>query len=207
MDALDGFEVEILNEENYHRLVDPYLPGMVTTENLCSHGGATLEMLTQFYENMKGVLCSGLTMVATKGGAPVCWRMSVDGYELDQLNPPVVPGLEFLDAVFDVVEKDVKKATRKGELCKYLGLHTHHDYLGKGLGTAITLKHIELLKKLGYSRVYVFATSEYSKRIFLKCGFRAEEVFLYKDWEWQGKKIYANVPPPHKGVTNLFLDL
>lgn len=67
------------------------------------------------------------------------------------------------------------------------------------------LKHLlQCALQLGSEQGYTVAVGEftnyYSRKVGESVGFIPKHEISYKDFEFEGKKIFANVPQPHKSI-------
>ena len=72
-------------------------------------------------------------------------------------------------------------------------LCTHHDYRGKGLGTEMVRQSWKMAKKAGCDASVVWASSNYSRKIFVNLGMTTMHRIAWEDLIYDGQVAFKNV--------------
>merc|ERR1719239_329255 len=96
---------------------------------------------------------------------------------------------------------DEKAATKVWEgLC----ICTSPNIRARGLGTRLVTASMELAKANGCQYMYIFATGNYSNKLFDRLGFSVENEFIYDDYrDENGELILKDVREHTKGKVRL----
>jgi len=177
------------------------------TEPTCKHNNTPVKVLIDFYESLKDIMIQGgLCQFARdkKTGEVVCWRLGIDDYDFVQKESSLVipPELVTTFDAMDKVETHDIHPTAQCQWAKYLGLCTAKAHSKKGLGTMITQHNLNLIKEKGYFGTLVCASSNYSYRAFLRCGFKSVSYLKFTDYVYDkdGSKPFFDIPAPHEGI-------
>jgi len=120
------------------------------------------------------------------------WHLSVDETTNKFSDPNVRPLVAIRQQthnegakIFDEVGTDVLFGI------KMVGIHP--SLAGKGMSTDIIRRSILLAGCLGYTGLKAEATTSYAQAAFLTIGFTPAAEVLYKDFEYNGEKVFAGV--------------
>ena len=71
---------------------------------------------------------------------------------------------------------------------------------GQGLAYDLISRSLELAECLGFKMCSVRATSDFSKKAFLKAGFVEVIEYKYSEWTFNDNKVFGGISD-HQGIT------
>ena len=114
--------------------------------------------------------------------------------ETEELDDMLKPVFGMLDALY-LSYVDDKELFISGEVCVYSVSGIKKGYNGKGIGIVLAGQAVELGRFRGYDSMVVAVTGLISQGIMRdKHGFTPHKSYLYRDFEFNGQKIFNNIP-------------
>ena len=81
-------------------------------------------------------------------------------------------------------------------------LSVHPRARGEGLASDLISRSVQLARCLGYNMCKTEASGDFSRRAFIKAGFKVVAECDYKDYTFDGRKVFQDINT-HKGVALL----
>ncbi|KAI1719282.1 acetyltransferase (GNAT) family domain-containing protein [Ditylenchus destructor] len=110
--------------------------------------------------------------------------------------------------LIDLAERGVDKVIPPNEkVFKIDVLGVHPDFAGKGLGSILVNRSLELSRSLGCEYAYTCASAKASTHIFTKFGFRSVRTIPYDEFLENGQPVYRNLHDGGTGISLMVLKL
>ncbi|KAI1720868.1 acetyltransferase (GNAT) family domain-containing protein [Ditylenchus destructor] len=110
--------------------------------------------------------------------------------------------------LIDLAERGVDKVIPPNEkVFKIDVLGVHPDFAGKGLGSILVNRSLQLSRSLGCEYAYTCASAKASAHIFKKFGFRSVRTIPYDEFLENGQPVYRNLHDGGTGISLMVLKL
>ena len=118
---------------------------------------------------------------------------------------PILRALESIDEEYEAMRPGIPF----GDTLDLWMLGVSHDapYLHKGLSHLLIKVALEVAKKKGYRYAVGECTGHFSQHGAVDAGFKERARVVYKDFEFEGKRVFENMPEPHRTFGFYEMDL
>jgi len=119
---------------------------------------------------------------------------AINNDESEDLPEKLEPIFAMLDSLYLSYIDDAQLYIT-GEVCVYSVSGIKKGYAGKGIGILLAGQAVELGRSHGYSTMIVAVTGRISQCIMgEKHGFTTHKSIWYQDFEFNGEKVFRNIP-------------
>ncbi len=182
-------------EETAALIAEVFSGGEPVTKSL----GITAKQFYYFAEiYCNKAIMEGLSIIAKDGGKVVAFVISEDFDSaqpegIEKIDEKVVP----LMALVDAVEKEAKDNKNEGERRFHMFLGgTMKQYENRHISTIMIEESMKLAKNKNFSVVIVEPSGFATQHMFNKLGFEQKKVIGYKEFLFEGEKVFKNIIGP-----------
>lgn len=206
---VNGISYKVMRPEQRQAVLEVVAKSFIQEPSslACSLGAPSPEDWTRFTEFfMDECSTNGLSVVAMDGERIVGAFINRDFLgplpeglmEFIESSPfaPVIGAILELDDRWFEAHPEIPK-DQKGRVVDLWMVGVCPQYRGHQIANHLTELSLEVVAQAGFDMAVVEATGAFSQAAMIKAGCRPVYELAYKDFLWNGKAVFAEVPPPH----------